>query len=157
MLSHQYMSLRSLMLDLDRPIITAEAMLCDFRGQPQKGDTTSTWLFFGILAFGALSCQVRILGLPWCEEAQAIWGGHVCTFWHRAPVQVPANNSVNCQVEIPTDGSCSPSLSYLQPPESPQQRPPPLQSKANPLWPILILYPQKVWTIIKMIVVLINL
>lgn len=49
-------------------------------------------LFRWNIAFGVLSCHVRSLRLPCCQEAQAIWKGHIKVFWLRAPAEVPDNS-----------------------------------------------------------------
>lgn len=94
MLSYQYVGLCPRALNLGRPVITAEAIMPhDLQGQALKGETASTWLFFGIL----LICHIISLRLPCPKEGRAIWGRHMYIFWQRAPVEVPAN-SINCQI-----------------------------------------------------------
>lgn len=73
-------------------------MLYDLQGQALEGNTVATWLFFGILAFGALSCQARSLGLPCCEKAQATWRGHVCIFWQRPRLRSQLIVSISYQI-----------------------------------------------------------
>lgn len=48
--------------------------------------------FLWVLAFGALSCHLRSLRLPYWEEAQVVWGGHMYVFWQTAPAEVPASS-----------------------------------------------------------------